>query len=101
MTMEDPVTPTKQVTWGIIRYAAGSGNFPVDDAAGFDGWYSDREEALAVARDWAALHPHWIVALVQSDLVWFGNGDFQGFRDRPFTKRETHFARQNDARPAD
>ena len=44
-------TPSDQQTWGIIRYAAGSGTFPQDDAAAFDGWYSLRDDALAVARD--------------------------------------------------
>ncbi len=34
-----PVTPCSQITWGIIRYPAGSGLHPDDDAAGFDGWY--------------------------------------------------------------
>jgi hypothetical protein len=32
--------PSKEVSWGIIRYAPGSGDFPEDDAAAFDGWYT-------------------------------------------------------------
>jgi hypothetical protein len=27
--------PSKEVSWGIIRYAPGSGDFPEDDAASF------------------------------------------------------------------
>ena len=80
--------PSKEVGWGIIRYAPGSGAFPEDDAAAFDGWYADREDALAVAEGWVARHPHWIVALVRSDLIWFGPGDFSSFRDHPITTRE-------------
>jgi hypothetical protein len=48
----------------------------------------NRENTLAVAKDWVAQHPHWIVGLVRSDLIWFGPGDFSSFRDRPITKRE-------------
>jgi hypothetical protein len=80
--------PPKQVSCGIIRYAPGSGDFPENDAASFDGWYMSREDALAVAKDWVARHPHWIVGLVRSDVIWFGPGDFSSFRDRPITERE-------------
>jgi hypothetical protein len=79
---------SKEVSWGIIGYALGSGDFPEDDAAAFDGWYADREGALAVAKDWVARHPHWLVGLARSDLIWFGPGDFSSFRDRPITTRE-------------
>jgi hypothetical protein len=85
-------TPSDQKTWGIIRYAVGSGAFPQDDAAAFDGWYTDRNDALAVAQDWVARHPQWIVGLVRSDLVWFGDGDFSKIKRRPLTKREHDFA---------
>ena len=85
--------PSKEVSWGIIRYALGSGDFPVDDAASFDGWYTDREDALAAAKDWVARHPHWIVRLVRPDLIWFGPGDFSSFRDRPITARERMLTR--------
>jgi hypothetical protein len=90
MTVTPPSDQEK--TWGIIRYAPGSGAFPRDDAAAFDGWYSDRNDALAVARDWVARHPQWIVALVRSDLIWFGDGDFSEFRRRPLTRREQGLA---------
>jgi hypothetical protein len=75
-------TPSDQETWGIIRYMrpAAAEHSPRTTRAAFDGWYTDRNDALAVARDWVTRHPHWIVALVRSDLVWFG--------DRPLTKRE-------------
>jgi hypothetical protein len=85
-------TPSEQVTRGIIRYAPNSGTFGFDDVAGFDGWYIDREEALAVAQDWAARFPQWVVALVRSDLVWFGRGDFSHFDRRPLTEREAKLA---------
>jgi hypothetical protein len=85
--------PSKEVSWGIIRYAPGSGDFPEDDAASFDGWYTDREDALATAKDWVARHPHWIVGLVRSDLIWFGPGDFSSFGDRPITARERTLTR--------
>src|SRR5262249_51715487 len=82
-----PPEVSDQVTWGIIRYAPYSGSLPDDDAAGFDGWYSDREEALAVAESWVQEFSGWIVALVQSDRVWFGKGDFSGCK-QPLTERE-------------
>ena len=84
--------PVKQVTWGIIRYAPGSGMACDDDAAGFDGWYSARADALDVAKDWVARFPQWIVGLVSSDQVWFGDGDFTSVCDRPLTTRERDFA---------
>jgi hypothetical protein len=89
--------PSNQVTWGIIRYAAGSGLVPEDDAACFDGWYTDRADALDCAQRWAARHPQWIVALVRSDLVWFGEGDFTVFRHRPITAREKSFTEEAQA----
>jgi hypothetical protein len=82
------IEPSDQKTWGIIRYAPGSGVFPEDDAAAFDGWYSDKQEALAVAQDWVERHPQWIVSLVQSERVWLGNGSFTSLRNRPLTSRE-------------
>jgi hypothetical protein len=43
--------PSKQSSWGIIRYAPGSGAVASeDDAAAFDGWYKDRADALAIAQ---------------------------------------------------
>jgi hypothetical protein len=33
-------------------------------------------------------HPQWIVALVRSDLIWSGDGDFSELRRRPLTRRE-------------
>ena len=63
--------------WGIIRYAAGSGSFPEDDCAAFDGWYSDRDEALAVYRDWCKRHRHWIVALVEMDEARFSDSAWE------------------------
>ena len=83
-----PVKPTRQTTWAIIRYAANSGTCPDEDAAAFDGWYSDREDALAVAEDWVNRYPQWIVGLVCSDQVWFGQGDFGSVRERALTARE-------------
>jgi hypothetical protein len=92
-----PMTsPTEQVSWGIIRDAAGSGSFPEDDAAAFDGWYMDREDALAVAEDWVRRYPYWIVGLVSSDRIWFGEGDFSGWK-KPLTSRELAFAGQPKA----
>ena len=84
--------PVKQTTWAIICYAPNSGGFPEDDAAAFDGWYADRDDALAVAEDMVKSHPQWVVALVGSDLVWFGQGDFSGHRS-PLTGRELRFQR--------
>jgi hypothetical protein len=79
-------------SWGIIRYAPGSGPFPEDDAAAFDGWYFDRALALAVAEDWHRRFPHWIVALVQSEVMWFDNSDYSPSRHRPLTFREAELA---------
>lgn len=86
--MKTPKPPTAQVSWGIIRYAPGSGLMCDDDAAGFDGWYFDRTDALAVAEDWAREYPRWIVALVSSDLIWFSNENFYHPSDGPLTTRE-------------
>jgi hypothetical protein len=61
-----------------------------EDACGFDGWYSDRADAMAQAEDWVRRFPHWIVGLVRSDLVWFGNGDFSKVTS-PLTYREAMF----------
>jgi hypothetical protein len=63
--------------WGIIRYAAGSGKSPQDDCAAFDGWYSDRNDALAIYRVWCERHPHWIVALVKADEVRFSESAWE------------------------
>lgn len=79
---------TEQDSWGVIRYAPASGPMPGDDAAAFDGWYYDRDDALAVAEDWKTRFPQWIVALVSSEVIAFGNGDFSGIY--PLTQRE-HF----------
>ncbi|MDT4739256.1 DUF3987 domain-containing protein [Bradyrhizobium sp. WYCCWR 12699] len=80
--------PHEQDSWGIIRYAPGSGRVPDEDVAAFDGWYSDYEDAFAIAKEWATEYPQWIVGCVQSDLVWFGNGDFATVADKPLTQRE-------------
>jgi hypothetical protein len=88
MTKPLPVEPVREISWGIIRYAAGSGLFPEENAAGFDGWYICREDALALARDWSCRYPEWIVALVSSDTIWFGKGDFAVAKNAPLTTRE-------------
>jgi hypothetical protein len=88
------VKPSEQVTWGIIRYAGGSGPFPDTDAAAFDGWYADRADAMAVAKDWSERYPQWIVGLVRSDLIWFGNGDFSVLSDTPITYREKRLSQE-------
>jgi hypothetical protein len=80
--------PAEATSWGIIRYAACSGAIPDEDAAGFDGWYICREDAFAIAEDWHRRFPQWTVALVSSDLTWFGNGDFSRARNIPLTARE-------------
>jgi hypothetical protein len=92
LTKPSPPAPVEQASWGIIRYAAGSGRLPQEDAAAFDGWYTDRAVALEVAADWVRKHPQWIVGLVRSDLLWFGDGDFATVAERPLTVRERKFA---------
>jgi hypothetical protein len=77
-----------ETSWGIIHYVASSGFAPDEDAAGFDGWYGEREEALAIARDWSRRFPKWIALLVSSDTIWFGNGDFYSVRNMPLIARE-------------
>jgi hypothetical protein len=47
-----------------------------EDAAGFDGWYTDRAIAAAIMRDWVKRFPHWVVGLVLSDQIWFGAGNY-------------------------
>ena len=83
------VATVKQLTWGIVRYAPGSGVMPEDDAAAFDGWYGNRSMAWRVARDWHRRYPQWTVALVRSDQVWFSDRDFISVREVPLTSRET------------
>ena len=90
----EPVQPVQQTSWGVIRVAVGSGSFTDEDAAAFDSWYAHREHALAVAEEWAKRHPQWIVALVGSDQIWFGDGDFHSVADRPLTRREYTLMRQ-------
>lgn len=92
--------PVQQETWGIVRYAPMSGVFCDEDAAGFDGWYTLREDALAIAKDWVRRFPGWVIGLVTSDCVWFGNGDFSGARDLPLTERENRFAQISARRDA-
>jgi hypothetical protein len=86
--------PNKQTSWGIIRYAPGSGQVPEDDAAAFDGWYAKREDAMSVAEHWVKQHPQWIVAVVGYDTAWFGDGDFHSVADRPLTRREYVLSRK-------
>jgi hypothetical protein len=88
---------SENLGWGIIRYAPGSGSFPEDDAAGFDGWYADKTEAFAVAQDWARRFPDWIVALVYAHKGWDGDKDFSAVRHRALTTRER--AIMNDKNP--
>ena len=80
-----------EVAWGIIRYAAGSGRFPEEDAAAFAGWYASRADAVAIAKDWVRRHPQWIIALVRSDKTWFGDRDFSTVDYSPLTYRERKF----------
>ena len=91
-TKRGPPQPVQQETWGIVRYAPMSGVFCDEDAAGFDGWYTLREDAPRIAEDWARRFPGWVIGLVSSDQIWFGNCDFSGARDRPLTERENRFA---------
>jgi hypothetical protein len=65
-----------QMTWGIIKYAAGSGSFPDEDVASFDGWYALKADAQAVFDDWRKRYPHWIVALVQQHEVHWSDADW-------------------------
>ena len=85
-----------QKSWGIIRYAPGSGIACDEDAAGFDGWYSEREVALAIAKDWAARFDGWIVSLVQSQWTRFGDGNFSSIKSYPLTEREKGFAAEKN-----
>jgi len=62
-----------QLTWGIIRYAPGTGRFPDEDMAAFDGWYADRSVAVAIYKDWVERFQGWIVAVVKQDLATFPN----------------------------
>ena len=51
--------------WAVVRY------LPFDTSEGelpshFDGWYSNRDAATAVAKDWASQYPEaHVVVLVQ------------------------------------
>jgi hypothetical protein len=58
VTKTDKTTSTlMDDAWGIIRYAPGSGRFPDEDAAAFDGWYASRADAIERAEDWVKHHP--------------------------------------------
>jgi hypothetical protein len=61
------VTGEKPLSWGIIRYAPGTGVVPDEDVSRFDGWYSDRADAHDVYVRWCDRYPGWIVALVTYD----------------------------------
>jgi hypothetical protein len=60
----------KRASWGIIRFAPGTGSIPEGDAAAFGGWYADREDAKAQYNDWCKRFPNWIIAIVQQDEDW-------------------------------
>jgi hypothetical protein len=85
--------PEKEKSWGVIRYAPGSGVRCEDDAAGFDGWYSIRGWAVDVAEYWVKEYPGWIVAIIQSDQIWFGQGDFSNW-SKPLTIPERSITRR-------
>jgi hypothetical protein len=71
------VEKNKGKGWGVVRYAAGSGCFPEDDCAAFDGWYFDRNDALAVYQAWCERHPYWIVGLVEAHEVRFSDSAWE------------------------
>jgi hypothetical protein len=50
---------------------------------------------MGIANQWAIRYPQWIVALVRSEAVWFGDGDFSAVTNQPLTARE----RQLTGRP--
>jgi len=68
---EPTLSEVSQLTWGIVRYAPGTGRFPDEDIAAFDGWYADRSEAVAIYKYWIKRCPGWIVAVVKQDLATF------------------------------
>ncbi len=84
---------SRQESWGIVRYAPDSGDCPDEDACCFDGWYADREEALAIAREWEKEHPAWTVALISADTIWFSDQRFDP-RVWPLTAREWQLEQQ-------
>jgi hypothetical protein len=96
--MVKPPKPTQDNMWDIIRYAPGSGRFATMTPLASTGWYARRGDALVIAQDWAARYPQWIVALVKSDLVWSGDGNFATVAHRPLTERERRFANGDHAR---
>ena len=53
-----------------------------------------RSEA-AISSGLAPHFPNWVVALVQSDLVWFGDCDFTEVRHQPLTERERSFCAED------
>lgn len=59
------------MSYGIIRYHAGSGSVPEDDNAAFDGWYTNARDARAVYKMWCEEHPGWILALVTAKDLRF------------------------------
>jgi hypothetical protein len=79
-------------TYGIIRYAPGSGLSPEDDAACFDGWYACKGDAMTIFNDWVERHPGWIVAVVEQVTASWGEGDFSSVAQRALTVRELNFS---------
>ena len=59
--------------WAVIRY------LPFDTTEGelpahFDGWFTGRDEAEAIAKDWASEHPESTVVVVVQPNRYLGAG---------------------------
>lgn len=67
----------KHDRWGIIRYAAGTGDTPEEDTCCFDGWYSVRSIAAEIARDWRKQYPGWNIIIVMEDQSWFSGVEWK------------------------
>lgn len=55
---------SRDLSWGVVRYAPNMGPAPDDDPCVFDGWYSSKHMAKSVYHDWCQRFPGWIVSMV-------------------------------------
>jgi hypothetical protein len=68
---------SKNGAWAVVRYLPFLDKTEGEVPAHFDGWYTQREAAVAVAKDWANQHSdHKVVVLVHPDR-YSGPGEGQ------------------------
>lgn len=79
----DGKLPKNPGTFGILRYAPGTGLSPQEDIAAFDGWYTDKADAVIIYQEWCRRYPGWVVAVVEAekDHLHFGGEWFKRVKE--------------------